>query len=132
MRDSASTLFSARWQTQVEVPTDVSGISFSSHASGGSRVKFDEVLVLDAVRFADLPVSTAIFHSPVQCLTRTMRWISLPASGMSSTGRRFRSVISALGPLHALRAISGSCRLHRISSQSCCLLPRRASLSQLA
>ena len=48
MGDSASTLFSARWQTRVELIHDLSGIIFSSHASGGSRVVFDEVIVLDA------------------------------------------------------------------------------------
>ena len=48
MGDSASALFSARWQTRVEMTSELSSIIFSSHASGGSRVTFDEVVVLDA------------------------------------------------------------------------------------
>ena len=48
MGDSGSALFSVRWSTRVEAPTELTGISFNSHASGGSRVKFDKVTVLDA------------------------------------------------------------------------------------
>ena len=48
MGESESALFSARWQTQVEAKSEQSGITFSSHASGGSRVTFDGVTVLDA------------------------------------------------------------------------------------
>ena len=48
MRDTPSTLFSARWQTRLETTHELLDIRFSSHASGGSRVIFDEVIVLDA------------------------------------------------------------------------------------
>eukprot|EP01051_Picozoa_sp_SAG22_P000951 SAG22_NODE_31_length_27697_cov_7.384376_22_plen_298_part_00 len=48
MGESASLQFSARWQTRVEMTSGLTGIIFSSLASGGSQVIVDEVTVLDA------------------------------------------------------------------------------------
>eukprot|EP01051_Picozoa_sp_SAG22_P006322 SAG22_NODE_408_length_10942_cov_6.157429_7_plen_224_part_00 len=48
MGDDAGLQFSARWQTRVEVTGELSDVIFNSLASGGSRVLFDEVTVLDA------------------------------------------------------------------------------------
>lgn len=47
MLGGASALFSARWSTRISVVGTVSMV-FTSDASGGSRVRFDDAVVLDA------------------------------------------------------------------------------------
>ena len=104
MGDSASALFSARWQTRVEMTRELSGIIFSSHASGGSRVTFDGVVVLDAwdkhgstfsvSGFSLPPVSLEIPESGQSIARRATRWRLAQGTTIShsSTALRIRTI----------------------------------------